>query len=115
MPVVPTAIIAFILLALLDGFIIMVSLLGDSGLQLLLMVLCLVTTALAFVAKRPLLIFVSQTLVTGLIVLRCVQSLQSGTWVAANNGVISVIAPIVIVTLGYALAWLVARAVPSER
>jgi hypothetical protein len=113
MAIVPTAVVAFILLALLDGFLIMVGLLGDVKLQIIFMALCLTTTLLAFFLKRPWLVYLAQTFIAGLILFRALQSLQPGNRDVSDDGIIGIIAPVFVIGFGYFLAWLIARAVPS--
>ena len=112
MPIIPTAIVAFILLALMDGFLIMVALLGNVEMQIVFMIACLMAILLAFLLRSVWLIYLAQTFVVGLIIYRSVQSLQPGNIEVSGNGIIHVITFIAILVVGYFLAWLITRAVP---
>ncbi len=112
MPIIPTAVIAFILLALIDGFLITVALLGNVEIQIIFMIACLTATFLAFLLKFVWLIYLAQTFVVGLLVYRSIQSLQLRNIEVSDNGTITVITFIAILVFGYFLAWLITRAVP---
>lgn len=104
------AIAAFIGLAVLDGFLITVTFLGNDELQLAFMALFLIIAGMAFALKRYLLIYVAQSIVAALLIFRFIQSLQAEN-IITSGGIKGFFVPVALIVIGYGLAWLIARGI----
>jgi hypothetical protein len=115
---VAIAILAAIALATLNVFSIIAAFIYSSFygdlFQISFLTAWLVITAFAIFMRRPLLIYVAQTVVSALIIWRITQYWLKGYYLELGNNPLSLVYGIIIIVIGYALSWCIARAIAAK-